>query len=223
MCGFSLACSEALVSKPSESLLDSLNARGPDCVEVLQRSFTLPSSSGKVPNSRTFFVSLIVSVLGLRGKAVQCQPMMDPDSGLLFVWNGEAFTWGANAQAVSGNDTCFVFQQILKSLRSNSRGSRGRNIAHSVGITLSRVSGPFTFLVLDPLTRCIFYGRDVLGRKSLVTSDAQAGGVVISSVVPPGDPGRWKEVDPAGFFVCKLSGSGVARTFHAWSGFAQVG
>lgn len=57
----------------------------------------------------------------------------------------------------------------------------------AVASTLARIHGEYSFIIYVPspcsaTQGCIYYGRDVLGRRSLLINRAQAGVVVISSV-----------------------------------------
>ncbi|KAK5054508.1 hypothetical protein LTR84_001399 [Exophiala bonariae] len=101
------------------------------------------------------------SVLALRGSTVQEQPLVDKKTGCIFCWNGEA--WKIGGKNVFGNDSKEVFSLLL-SASCSPEPATSREISRA----LSDIAGPFAFVFYNALTSTIYYGRDRLGRRSLL-------------------------------------------------------
>eukprot|EP01083_Nonionella_stella_P179888 639893_1 len=102
-------------------------------------------------------LSLSGAVLHLRGSHINAQPLTD-DHGNMLLWNGEVFDGvqlGDNE-----NDTLKVFKVLTES---------------SV-FDIHKIEGPFAFIYYQHSTNQIWFGRDCLGRRSLLfayNQDAQ--------------------------------------------------
>ena len=121
------------------------------------------------------------------------QPLHDPSTGSVLCWNGEA--WRINDLAVQGNDAEAVFA-LLSS-------TKDQNEALDV---LRSVDGPFAFAYFDGDAKKLIYGRDRLGRRSLLVkgSEYDEGEFCLSSVAD--DPGAgWTEVQADGIYVMDLA------------------
>lgn len=112
-------------------------------------------------------VRLAVGVLSLRGKVVP-QPLTHAHlPGCYFAWNGEVFECDAAfEQELSGKDVGAVLMDQIARAAADMSG----DVAAALVQTLARIEGPYAFVFLDTERRRIFYGRDHLGRRSLLRS-----------------------------------------------------
>lgn len=186
MCGIYAALSASPAHQPSPELQQCLCNRGPDHVGTVQsRIAGVTSSAGDV------YLTCTATVLSLRGDHVAQQPLVDEASGSVLCWNGEA--WKIQGQLVQGNDG----EAVLSLLTDASR----RHDEDHVLNVLRSIEGPFAFIFFDKPSGRLYYGRDRLGRRSLLL---HAGGpFVLSSIVEQPTLG-WEEVEPDGCYVIQL-------------------
>ncbi len=108
-----------------------------------------------------------VSVLSLRGsKASQVtkQPLHDQQNGNLLLWNGELFASDLIKVEPNENDGFKIF---LKLNESNTQ----KDILH----TLESIKGPFAFVYYEKSSNQVYFGRDRLGRRSLLINSNRDG------------------------------------------------
>ena len=179
MCGIFFSISTVRFVAPDEETLKKLEARGPDSCQTHkitahpQGCLHDPSRKG----AQTCFLTFVATVLSLRGEQVQRQPMIDQQSQSVFCWNGEA--WKVDGHVLSGNDTSHVFRVLLAAAKSSPPDASKR-----ISAALSSISGPFAFVFYDALSSCLYYSRDCLGRRSLMTNACSEEALVLSSVSP---------------------------------------
>ena len=207
MCGFSLLCSPRCPPSADEDLLDIVGRRGPDDIHIIHRDVLLTDRSRPSTFETLFYFTLVASVLSLRGEVVS-QPLIDKASGSLLSWNGEA--WRVSGQLVTGNDSEVVFRALLLSCSKIVKGAipgmpDDELLAQAIKEVLHTVQGPFSFLFYEGVTQRIFYGRDVLGRRSLLISDNVGTGFRLSSVSTGPCSGVWREVETGGIFMLSVS------------------
>lgn len=207
MCGIFFSISEGNRLTPDEELLDALRKRGPDSMGT--RSLTVTVQS--VPSSNTFtqtrLLTFVSTVLSLRGDSVIDQPLEDPDSGSLLCWNGEA--WKIDNALVQGNDAKAVFDLLLQASQSCSTCPQDGSSSPDQGLqnaiqAIASITGPYAFVFYDAQSRRVFYGRDALGRRSLVTKRYGAGSIAISSVSDAAEVDGWEEVEADGVYMLDL-------------------
>ncbi|OAL20162.1 hypothetical protein AYO22_09134 [Fonsecaea multimorphosa] len=175
MCGifFSVARYRAIL--PDSHTAIELNARGPDSYKELD--VRLPFSP-----SDDLHLTFVSSVLALRGDSVRVQPLQDRTSGSILCWNGEA--WKVDGVRVEGNDSAQIFDLLLHASQSTESGEYQQRIAQ----VLTSIAGPFAFVFYDATHSTIFYGRDRLGRRSLLTSRGDENTLTLCSLgITPGD------------------------------------
>lgn len=177
MCGIFFSLSTVGFVAPDVDTLAKLQARGPDSCQKLQITARSGHSHGtsNQSNAQTYFLTFIATVLALRGSQLQPQPMIDEQTQSIFCWNGEA--WKSDGKVLLGNDTNQVFQSLLIAARSSPRDA-----CKEISAVVASISGPFSFVFYDALSSCIFYGRDRLGRRSLMRSAPSENILVVSSV-----------------------------------------
>ena len=142
-------------------------------------------------------LTLSSTVLALRGNHLARQPLVSPDGRSILCWNGEA--WRLGGQQVEGNDGEVIHHLLTKASASDASSQQ-----NAVLDVLRAIEGPFAFVYYDKAMQKLFFGRDRLGRRSLmVAQDGSSGDLVISSVAEACDP-RWEEVEANGIYVVDL-------------------
>ncbi len=210
MCGIYLSCNRDDVLNPANALLSRLERRGPDCSKIIERTIRQPAFPGVVqkPSPRLpIHLKFLSTVLSLRGDVVVEQPLIDPASKSILCWNGEA--WKIDDKVVVGNDAVAVLDLLNNYTNLEDRDSstqRCRNGSNECRVVdaMSRITGPYAFVYYDAHRRQIFYGRDVLGRRSLLVNKHQKGSFAISSICDPETPEGWVEVEPNCIHVLDL-------------------
>lgn len=162
--------------------------RGPDHITTYETRL----ADGVADGSSATHLAFTSSVLALRGDHIAQQPFVDPETGSVFCWNGEA--WKIRHHDVSGNDGEAIAALLNEAVR---RDLEEREAA--ILQVLRSIDGPFAFVFFDKPSGKVYYGRDRLGRRSLVIRE---GGqcVVLSSITDAADP-QWSEVEADGIYV----------------------
>lgn len=191
MCGIHATISVDDAAELSENLRQSLTDRGPDHLGVAERHLS---------HATLRFTS---TVLALRGDHVAKQPFEDTKSGSVFCWNGEA--WKLDDQRVKGNDGEAVFNRLVHT--QDTEPAARKNQVLSI---LRSIQGPFAFLYFDAPGQCLYYGRDRLGRRSLLLNQAPDGkSIAFSSIAGVPNHG-WNEVQADGIYTMALLSSSTA-------------
>jgi len=112
---------------------------------------------GEDPNLRLTFAG---SILQLRGHDPVSPPFIDPKSGNILLWNGEIF-----------NEDKEEEKNIV---REPSTGNDAKALLHTLTSTndipavFSSIRGPWACVFWHAETETVWFGRDVLGRRSLL-------------------------------------------------------
>jgi asparagine synthetase B (glutamine-hydrolysing) len=191
MCGIycGISC-HGRILPPPETLLAKLESRGPDAIQ--QHVVRVESAA--------CCLTFVSSVLSLRGRRVVEQPLVDPATDSVLCWNGEA--WSIGGAAVTGNDSEAVFRLLLEAAGESHR---------SIIDTFSRIRGPFSCIFYDGRRNLLFFGRDILGRRSMVKSMTHRGDFILCSVPHPDSDATWTEVEADGMYVVSLSEASVPK------------
>jgi asparagine synthetase B (glutamine-hydrolysing) len=135
-----------------------LRRRGPDSLQ----------STVVHPN-----VTMVGAVLHLRGTTITPQPVLD-ESGNWLLWNGEIYSCGNQSDTTY---MCQLFHNTSKSIYNNSNQHATCNpdekkfsFATLLIQHLQSVQGPYSFAWWQEKTSTLWYGRDPLGRRSLLLS-----------------------------------------------------
>ena len=218
MCGIFFSLSKGDRLAPDEELFDALRKRGPDGMGM--RSRTVPvqpiTSASTLAESR--LLTFVSTVLSLRGDSIINQPLEDPNSGSLLCWNGEA--WKIDNALVQGNDAKAVFEILLQASQSCSNCPQDGSSSPDKGLqnviqAIGSITGPYAFVFYDAQCRRVFYGRDALGRRSLVTKRYGAGSLGISSVPDAIQADGWDEVEADGVYMLDFEGN--AASYIPWA------
>ncbi|KAI8969063.1 asparagine synthase-domain-containing protein [Mycotypha africana] len=194
MCGilFSVTTPDKPINQDVWNTLQELNTRrGPDaqnleCVQL------------ETEGSRTLLLRFFSTVLHLRGTEISPQPKYNKDSGNILCWNGEIF--GGIEVGQEENDT-----NVLMNHLENAKNEK------DILNILQSIEGPFAFVYYRAAMKKIYFGRDCLGRRSLLWHRSADGHFILSSVcmVPkkdsPEENNAWEEVPANGFYRIDLS------------------
>ncbi|KAK0647623.1 asparagine synthase-domain-containing protein, partial [Cercophora samala] len=202
MCGIhavispSSSSSSSLLPEISPDLHQNLVNRGPDYFGQVARD----SSDGR------WNLRFTSTVLALRGDHVTKQPLQeDSGSGDVLCWNGEAWRLDGGLIGERENDGEVLFGRL--------RGARTEGEVMGVW---RGVEGPFAFVYFCGCLQRVFWGRDRLGRRSLMVKKMDGGGVVLGSIGGNGGgEGEWEEVEADGVYSMDLGGGGEVRK-HEW-------
>ncbi|EGC34264.1 hypothetical protein DICPUDRAFT_55929 [Dictyostelium purpureum] len=194
-----------------KDIKERLLNRGPDSIEEKIKIIKSKAKNEEI----TIELKLISSVLGLRGP-LTVQPLED-DKGNILLWNGEMF--GGYDIGIHDNDTCLLSHILSELSTSNPRDF--------IDIII-KIKGPFAFLYWQEKERMLWFGRDVLGRRSLLVNrnDDQ---MIISSMgsFPDGIDDanlqslpKWEEINTFGLFSIhfpeQLESKHIKLETHSW-------
>ncbi|KAH9845521.1 AsnB, Asparagine synthase (glutamine-hydrolyzing) [Teratosphaeria destructans] len=207
MCGIFCAIGREAPLKPSPELQKLLQQRGPDSHGKREDSI-----KGQQDNSTPLYVTFYSTVLSMRGDAAIIQPYQDGLSASTLCWNGEA--WSIATVATHGNDTEQIFNLLSHACQhpvdATSREIEARMRLDTISKALSTIAGPYAFVFHDARSQMLFFGRDFLGRRSLLLKVTEGGDVLISSVTDPSSSNAWAEVEADDVYSLDL----LASTVH---------
>ncbi|KHN99966.1 asparagine synthetase domain containing protein 1 [Metarhizium album ARSEF 1941] len=176
---------------PSATLQRRLQNRGPDHLGTV--------TTGLGGND-AISLSFTSTVLSLRGDHVTKQPLVDDTTGSVLCWNGEA--WELDRQTVQGNDSEAVLS-LLSVASHRSLKDDGRGVLDA----LRGIRGPFSFIYFDKPAKRLYYGRDRLGRRSLLV---QPGSPFLLASISDSLNSGWSEVEADGIYTLQFSHEAVA-------------
>jgi asparagine synthetase B (glutamine-hydrolysing) len=152
-------------------------------------------------NGISYWISAMSTVLALRGNHVTVQPFVNPSNGSILCWNGEAWKIGSNS--IEGNDGQLLFDLLMRA--SSTQKCAAESIVAILNI-LQTISGPFAFVFVDKIHSQIYFGRDCLGRRSLLYKiDGDSHTLHLSSVADP-TSGPWLEVEADAIYQLSCDG-----------------
>ncbi|KAI9489014.1 asparagine synthase-domain-containing protein [Zychaea mexicana] len=181
MCGilFSLTTAQQQVDPELWQTLTEINTkRGPD------------SQQTRTISVGDHFLQFYSTVLHLRGRDNVPQPVCE--NGNILCWNGEIFD--GLSIALGENDTAALMQHLTRVDTKNSTAFLK---------VISRIEGPFAFVFWQEESKRLWFGRDCLGRRSLLWSRNE-NSLVISSAAQPNDKVEWQEVPANGIYSVQL-------------------
>ena len=160
MCGILVSVTPRDASASHNDLVDWISARGPDSLQT--HRIQLPGSDSQ-PSLELAFTS---SVLHLRGHEVTVQPLIS-EAGDVLCWNGEV--WDGLEIGEDENDG-------VKLLAALTAGK-------PVWKVMEGIEGPWAMVYYSSKDRKLWFGRDCLGRRSLLQRRmVDSGAFVLSSV-----------------------------------------
>ncbi|KAK2742707.1 hypothetical protein FQN57_005162 [Myotisia sp. PD_48] len=213
MCGIFFSISAKGYRNPEEPTGRLIRNRGPDSFHTrhaLVHNFS--GSRESLASESSNYLTFASSVLALRGDNVQLQPLCDDKSESILCWNGEA--WKFSDKSIEGNDSYQVFQSFIEAIRpsdklsGNQPGENSPNFDETllrVCSVINKISGPFSFVLFDRYRSRLFYGRDCLGRRSLLHGWNKEGDFIISSVRDETFSGYFEEVEAKEIYMIDLN------------------
>ena len=199
MCGIFFSCTKQKSGCCGDTDDDYLKRRGPDgCKTIFRQVSWEPANAAAREAPSTLFLTFVSTVLSLRGDSVVEQPLEETESGAILCWNGEA--WKINGSPVVGNDTVVILDLLLKAVAPRSISDPNKILSNeetsqAVVDVLSMVCGPSAFVFYDAQWNRIFYGRDALGRRSLLHKIDQDGNLSLCSIRCSSTTEDWAEVE----------------------------
>lgn len=203
MCGILFHISSNPGHQVNPQSLSDLSRRGPDTLHTVARKVTTNN------NGATWYLNFAASVLWLRGTQPHLQPLVDEATESVLCWNGEA--WLFDDKPVRGNDSAYIFRQLLAAAAAAPESG-----PVSVVDVLDKIKGPYAFVFFDGRSKQVFYGRDVLGRRSLLASapntdqNTSKSVLTISSLTTSNNTPRQAEVGTAHIHVVDLNESDLS-------------
>ncbi|KAK0643405.1 cytoplasm protein [Cercophora newfieldiana] len=185
MCGIHVTLSPAPQTISPDLELCICN-RGPDFLGRQTRSVADPWS-----------LTFISTVLALRGDHLTKQPLTHPTSESVLCWNGEA--WRIGGRQVEGNDGEAILDLLVEASASTASSP------DAILDVLRTIEGPFAFVSYDQSRQTLFFGRDRLGRRSLMFHQGSTPGALTLSSVAQSCDSSWREVEADGIYSVDCS------------------
>lgn len=183
MCGILVSVAvKGTAGTSHNDLTPWISARGPDSLQT--RRVEVPFLDLQTSLELTF----TSSVLHLRGHEVTVQPLVS-HTGDILCWNGEI--WQGLAVEQDENDGL----KLLEALTSGNK---------ELWQVMGGIEGPWAMVFYDFKSRKLWYGRDCLGRRSLMRKMVpETGELLLSSVGV--DMDAWDEVGVEGLWCLDLN------------------
>lgn len=129
-----------------DTLISSIAGRGPDYLQYL----SYPLTDG-------YHIQQFSAILSLRQPFVK-QPIHVRDIDIVIQFNGELY----NKECIDSNDTKFITERVLSNINN------GKSRHNSILQTISELEGEFAYVILDKSSNLVYFGRDFIGKRSLV-------------------------------------------------------
>lgn len=229
MCGIGLLLSlhgsdVKVVSSWNQQLSETLLSRGPD---VPCRQECCIGSDGRL--------TLHASVLHMRGQVPTPQPTLF-DGNCALCWNGECYSYNSSASGLKAmssersvveltatanevlpiitSDTDLVVNLLQDALYKSQELDVNRH-HEIIADVMGNIHGEFAFILFVPqksnVPPFIYYGRDPLGRRSLLLNRSIDGVILLSSVaINSNFAAGWVEIPPAFVYRMDLQTGSVA-------------
>lgn len=219
MCGIFVSVNRGNYIEPSSGLRHQLSLRGPHDHNTIYRKIRERPGAGQ----EDVKVVAYATVLGLRGDSVSTQPQQITGRRTFLCWNGEL--WAFDKSLVKENDGEFLIQMLVAAIEKDYPEDISKESSlHKVLNILARCEGPFAFVLFDARHNRLIFGRDELGRRSLLVAghgDMERS-YQLASMRSFADVSDWKELNARGVFVHDISESGSPDQlfskiqFHPW-------
>jgi asparagine synthetase B (glutamine-hydrolysing) len=196
MCGIFAAISKVEAQGPNAELLALLSNRGPDLCGTV-------SATTKITNGDTVSLKFVSTVLALRGDHIASQPLTHSETRSVLCWNGEA--WKIGQDIVEDNDG----EAIIRLLSTKASAGSVAESINGVFDVLRSISGPFAFVYYDKFHGLVYFGRDCLGRRSLLYNTDDIPNSIQFSSIADTAAGSWKEVEADGIYLLVLDNGSV--------------
>lgn len=115
-----------------------------------------------VGNYVLLFAGSVLSLRGNNDHQVTVQPIIDNTTRNVLLWNGEIFDW-KGVDLENENDGLMMLQQL----------TRCNSVSSEIFTIFETIKGPYAFIYFDKQSKTLYFGRDRLGRRSLLTGSSQ--------------------------------------------------
>ncbi|KAG7202299.1 hypothetical protein KM043_018631 [Ampulex compressa] len=170
-----------------------ITARGPD--ELTERFEQLTDK---------WFAHFAASILWTQGDSLVKQPVTDTNGNIL-LWNGDIYTGSLvdmHQFTDNTNDTSIMYNAL--------------QVSPDVVSTLSKVHGPYSFIYYQKADNHLYFGRDIIGRHSLLLQlDNENKSLTLMSVTNK-QMKNVIEVPAIGIFVMDLNKSVINLACFPW-------
>jgi asparagine synthetase B (glutamine-hydrolysing) len=199
MCGIFCSISRHTYIGPDAATEQLLRNRGPDSIG---RHQVLVGAEGRQDAEAPCLVhaTFLSTVLSLRGTSVVNQPLQDPHTASILCWNGEA--WSVGQDLVTGNDSQLIFAKLLA---ASTNADCVETSIRAVITLMACIKGPYAFVFYDAPHKLVYYGRDCLGRRSLLRKTTLDDTLILSSVCDNASGESWAEVEADGIYIVDLN------------------
>ena len=155
---------------------------------------------------------LAASVLSLRGINVVKQPINDEIHRNYLLWNGEIFSSNLISVASNENDGLKLYEYLSKTQNEE-----------EIFEILSSIKGPYAFLYYDFKRKFIYFGRDRIGRRSLLINEKiteNSVNLILSSVrvsqIDNQKQLEFNELKADGIYIIDLNANTFRVEFVGW-------
>lgn len=184
MCGIHFTLSASTPVRPDSTVIELLKNRGPDSFQQLEVKVSAHDGRNLSGEAQQYHMVFSSSVLSLRGDHTAVQPFQDRTTGSILCWNGEA--WEIDERRIFGNDGEILFSLLNQKESTTVQDQLSKDDVRShinhITAVFNSIRGPYAFVYYDALIGKVFFGRDCLGRRSLLKSTGPASVLTISSV-----------------------------------------
>lgn len=205
MCGIFCSLSNSARVLPNKQIQERLENRGPDSTRTECTVYEKFKTYGEDRPEAHVQITFFSTVLSLRGAQTVRQPYQDISKRFTLCWNGEA--WGVGCQSTPGNDTEVVHALLASVFQDRSPPDLLEGPIQSasrVAKALSQITGPYAFTFFDHGRGRLFFGRDFLGRRSLLRRIGDNGELIISSLSDGDSSSGWTEIEADGIYCVDL-------------------
>lgn len=220
MCGIFFSLSRSDHVPPDVAVATLLKKRGPDSSKACQIRISGDACPEAGPPDDVF-LTFFSTVLALRGDHIEVQPLIDPASESILCWNGEA--WSYDKAPIIGNDGHLILEQLVGASKSTREaGAASADLKQGICKVISQITGPFSFVFLDRPSAKLFYGRDCLGRRSLLRRADGSGNLILTSLCDGSARQDFSEVEAAGITMIDLKQDHRSEELVPWSDTAEA-
>lgn len=203
MCGIFFSVSATGPVDPTLETCSLLRNRGPDSFQEHTLHQDVAIGCPETHRTRPVALTFVSTVLSMRGASVLSQPIVDTTSHSVLCWNGDA--WRITGERIQGNDAELIFHLLLQAASPSSDASgRSQASVQRVADVISSISGAFAFVFYDAVNSRLYFGRDCLGRRSLLQGFDASGAFKVCSLCD-GTSTNLEEVDTNGVHMIDLT------------------
>ncbi|XP_057331145.1 asparagine synthetase domain-containing protein CG17486 [Microplitis mediator] len=166
---------------------DDISKRGPDSLNLYCHVL-----------NEQLIGKFAAGVLWMQGPEPKVQPCVD-DEGNILLWNGDIFSGPLKSENESDTFTLLTHLKLSKNILE----------------TISLIEGPFSLIYYQKSTNLLYFGRDFIGRHSLLIKIVKNKFVMLTSVANNNIDGII-ELPACGIFVIDCNNSNFELSCYPW-------